>query len=292
MWSQDFTHALNEYVIDEMTTFQFIENDYRDNIRIAEVSKKRAEVSEIRVKAGITTAQEEKQVLVDQNELPKEFLTVDMTPGETLDDTEKPEAIDAAEDQADDQAEEKPAIWGEKEHDGTMIGFFLSDFQNRQIGNEKYHLTLAYMENSDTEKIVQAVNEFAKTELPIVGKINGAATFENANETANVLLFDAPELPEFRERLVENLSKNGIGYSKNHGFVPHITVSYGDISEPVEVPKVDMLFNTITIAMGDNHINLPLTGKTAELIDDNLSEAENMYTKYSLEKELLWNLKQ
>jgi 2'-5' RNA ligase len=291
MWSQDFTHALNEYVLDEMTTFQFVENDYRDNIRIAEVSKKRAEVSEIRVKAGITTPEQEKQVLVDQNELPKEFLTSDMTPGETLDDTEKPETIDA-DNQAEEPVDEKPKTWGEKEHDGTMIGFFLSDFQNKQIGENEYHLTLAYMENTDTEKIVKVVSDFAKTELPIIGKINGSATFKNENETANVLLVDAPELSEFRERLVKLLSENDISYSKNHGFIPHITVSYGNIFEPLEVEKIDMLFNTITIAMGDEHIDIPLTGKVDELIDGNLSEAENMYTKYALKKELLWNLKQ
>ncbi len=290
MWSQDFTHALNEYVIDEMTTFQFVENDYRDNIRVADVSKKRAEVSQIRVKAGITTAQEEKQVLVDQNELPKEFLTTDMTPGETLDDTEKPQAID----ETDDQVDKKPvSVWGAKEeHEGTMIGFFLNDFQKKQIEteNEDSYLTLVYVGKEEND-IVRIVSEFARAELPVVGKINGTATFENGEEKANVLLFDAPGLPEFREKLVETLAENGIEYAQNHGFVPHITLSYGD-TEEIEVPKVDMLFDTITIAFGEDHINIPLTGKADELIDANINDAENMYTKYSLAKELRWNLKQ
>jgi hypothetical protein len=90
-WRQMFPHHMNADVLDDKTTFNFIENDLRDQLRQAEVSKRRGEVSSLRSSAGITTPEQELQVLVDLDELPKQFLPVDHTPGDELSDDEKPE---------------------------------------------------------------------------------------------------------------------------------------------------------------------------------------------------------
>lgn len=89
-WRQEFIHNVNEYLADELTTFMFIENDYRDKERRAGIGKMTADTSAVRIGAGITTAAQELQVLVDEDQLPKEFLPEDVT-GDTLSDTEKPE---------------------------------------------------------------------------------------------------------------------------------------------------------------------------------------------------------
>lgn len=89
-WRQQWTHAVNEFILPEETVFVFVEKDYRDLKMKADVSKARADVSKVRIDAGITTAQQELQVLVDDDELPKEFLEVDATAGESLSDDEKP----------------------------------------------------------------------------------------------------------------------------------------------------------------------------------------------------------
>jgi hypothetical protein len=282
MWAQDFTHAMNEYVFDDMTTFHFVEDDYRDKERNAQVSKLMAEVGKLRVDAGITTAAEEKQVLVDKNELPKEFLSDDMTPGETLDDTEKPDVETEDEPEAETDT---PNVWGAKEHTGVMVGFFLSEFQAGQLGKtvqDNLHLTLAMLPNADG--VFDKLTAFAKTHLPIVGKTNGTATFQN-DTIANVLLFDAPELAEFRQDLVEALGVK----DTEHGYIPHITLSYGAQPE-LPVPNTDLMFNEITLAVGDDRITLPLTG-TGAVMDDALVLAETNYAKYAIAKELQWNLK-
>jgi hypothetical protein len=89
-WRQEFIHNVNEYLADELTTFMFIENDYRDKERKAAINKMVSDASAVRIGAGITNQGQELQVLVDLNELPKEFLPEDVT-GDTLTDTEKPE---------------------------------------------------------------------------------------------------------------------------------------------------------------------------------------------------------
>lgn len=97
-WRQDFTHALNTFVLDDKTTFAFTERDFRDQKQKAEVQQARATVSKTRIDAGITSAAQELQILVDTDDLPKEFIPQDLTPGETVSDTDKPE-------QTDDQVE-------------------------------------------------------------------------------------------------------------------------------------------------------------------------------------------
>jgi len=116
-WRQEFTHYVNEYLLDELTSFAFIEKDYRDMERQAQISKARAEVSKLRIEAGITQPAQEMQVLVDLDELPKEFMPADAT-GDSLSDTEKPEQ-EAAE-QAAGQDEEMPEEAPEEQAEPTQ----------------------------------------------------------------------------------------------------------------------------------------------------------------------------
>lgn len=103
-WQQSFTHMINEYVADELTSFMFVEKDYRDIERRAGINKQLSDAAKVRIDAGITTPEQEMQVLVDADELPKEFLPEDTT-GDVLSDTEKPEQ-EAAEQEQGMEAEE------------------------------------------------------------------------------------------------------------------------------------------------------------------------------------------
>ena len=89
-WKKLLPSELNLKVFDDLTTMAFIERDYRDQERQAGVSKMRADVSKVRIDAGITTADQERQIQVDWDELPQEFISNDVT-GETLSDEEKPD---------------------------------------------------------------------------------------------------------------------------------------------------------------------------------------------------------
>lgn len=87
---QQFAHGLSTWVLPDMTTFTFIEKDWRDkNLTSDHNTKTEAYVSDS-IASGIITVAQGLQVLVDENVYPKEFLPVDTTPDTTLTDDEKP----------------------------------------------------------------------------------------------------------------------------------------------------------------------------------------------------------
>jgi hypothetical protein len=100
VWKQQWIHQNNEKVLPLVTTFSFIEKDFTDMKKKADVSKARAEVSKLRIDAAITTPAQELQVMVDDDELPREFLAIDLTDSENLSDSEKPVSENAEEAQA------------------------------------------------------------------------------------------------------------------------------------------------------------------------------------------------
>ena len=92
-WRKQFTHSWNEWVTPPSVTFSFYDKDLRDQEQRATISKLRTDTVGILVDKGVITTQQAVQILVDQEELPKEFLSVDATPDETLSDEEKPLGI-------------------------------------------------------------------------------------------------------------------------------------------------------------------------------------------------------
>lgn len=93
-WKPQFIHQINEFVLAVATTFSFYDKDWRDLKAKADLSLALANVANTRIGAGITTQDEEKQILVDMDELPKEFIQEDKTTAETLSDTEKPQTVE------------------------------------------------------------------------------------------------------------------------------------------------------------------------------------------------------
>ncbi len=89
-WRQEFTHDFNEWIVPDLTTMFFVERDFRDQQRKAEVTQKRAEAVKTMVESGAITKEQGTQLLVDWEELPKAFISEDVTPEETVTDMEKP----------------------------------------------------------------------------------------------------------------------------------------------------------------------------------------------------------
>lgn len=90
-WDKKFSYAVNYHCLDDRTTFYFMENDLRDqkaraDILVAEVTA----LDKLVANGGMTPVQE-MNYLVDNEEMPKEFLPSDVTPDEDLTDTEKPQ---------------------------------------------------------------------------------------------------------------------------------------------------------------------------------------------------------
>lgn len=88
---QQFIHAVNTWVLPDMTTMVFVEKDWRDKKLNAEYNKEVEAYTSDAVKNNIITAAQGLQALVDENVYPDEFLPQDITPDTTLADDEKPE---------------------------------------------------------------------------------------------------------------------------------------------------------------------------------------------------------
>lgn len=166
----------------------------------------------------------------------------------------------------------------EKTHTGVMTGFFLPREVSEQIALkngeavEDLHLTVAFhgdkteLPEGSQEKMKNALLEFAKTAPVIKGKINGLGRFnpsENSGDKSVLFaIFDAPELPQFRQDLINKLQEAGIPTKKDHGFVPHITLAYFD--KDFDLPNQnlnshEMTFDKLTIAFGDQREEIQLS---------------------------------
>jgi hypothetical protein len=91
-WQQQWTHQLNEKVLDDYTTFIFIERDYRDMKLEADVKSARATSIKTLIDSAIITPEQGAQIMADWGEIPREFVPEDLTPGDILTDLEKPES--------------------------------------------------------------------------------------------------------------------------------------------------------------------------------------------------------
>lgn len=138
---------------------------------------------------------------------------------------------------------------------------------------EEMHLTLFYPGEMsklefDQSKLLAACKEFARTHAPLGGMIGGIARFNGGgkqDKTALVALWDCPELPQFRQELVELLHAGGIkevvDSAEEHGFIPHITIAYvpadatlkGDFS----LAPIPLSFDDLTVAWGEEWHHIP-----------------------------------
>lgn len=100
MHRQEHSHLVNEYVLDDRTTFYYNERDYRDEMQKAGVAGARATFTDTLVQNGTITAPEAKQIHADAGDLPREMLQADLTTSETVNDSDKPVDSNPANDNA------------------------------------------------------------------------------------------------------------------------------------------------------------------------------------------------
>jgi 2'-5' RNA ligase len=139
------------------------------------------------------------------------------------------------------------------------------------------HITLAYLGDTSDPDVAgnyfhckQALNEVSRRMPPISGVLNGIGRFhqdEGSGTQALWAAFDSPDLPAWRQELVEALGALSVPVGDNHGFTPHITLAYlpSDAPTPrVELPAGELTFDRLTLCWGDNRQAWPLLGKVIE----------------------------
>lgn len=135
------------------------------------------------------------------------------------------------------------------------------------------HLTLAYLgkaadlDADQRKRLREIVRSFAALHAPLTGRISGSGSFEGDGESAPcVALVDVPGLPEWRERLIDVLKRNGFEPGSVHGFIPHITLKYTTGGEQVAITPQGVAFDAVSVAIAGRRSVYPLRGSnTREL---------------------------
>lgn len=87
---QAFTHAMNALVLDRRVKFLFTERDLDDQLKRADLSSRRIKNIETMVSAQLITPDQGRQLLLDLDELPPEFVPVDQTSTTSVSDADQP----------------------------------------------------------------------------------------------------------------------------------------------------------------------------------------------------------
>lgn len=127
------------------------------------------------------------------------------------------------------------------------------------------HCTLAFLGEIEPDQaegvaaVVQRVaSEFAG---PLEGMIGGLAVFDdNGNGHPSIILPDVDGLAELRHAVCAALDEAGIFRATNHGWTPHLTLSYSE--EPSPPPKWmlgrPLNFDSLSVSVGDVRRDFPL----------------------------------
>lgn len=99
------THIINKYLLPDSVTFAFQERDLREEKQQADIAFVREQTRASMITTGEATAEQARQMAVDSDDMPREFITVDQTEeGASLNDEEKPVTEQVAAQNAQEQA--------------------------------------------------------------------------------------------------------------------------------------------------------------------------------------------
>lgn len=148
----------------------------------------------------------------------------------------------------------KEATYTEPQHAMLYFPVPKDIFKDLPVQPDFPHITLLYLgtvtEQANIIDVQAILQELASIGKPDA-KLNGIARF-NVDENGNpfVLLVDSKKLLEYRVRALE-LAEDG----SEHGFIPHITMSYLEKEQPLPFDMIDQIevpLDWICYAEGEN----------------------------------------
>lgn len=149
----------------------------------------------------------------------------------------------------------KQSIYEEPQHAMLYFPVPKDIFKDLPVQPDFPHITLLYLgtvtEQANIIDVQAILQELASLGKP-AAKLNGIARF-NVDENGNpfVLLVDSKDLLKYRMLAMELAEDGG-----EHGFIPHITMSYLEKEQPMPFDMIDQIevpLNWICYAEGENN---------------------------------------
>jgi len=164
----------------------------------------------------------------------------------------------------------------ESEHQSVMIAWWPEPELAKELAKfgdvpaEEIHLTIAYLGKAETitdeslAKLILMLGEKMQEEEPLSGNVNGAGVFNPSESSDNKkVLFaiaDVAGLDNLRHEVMECVKCCGIEVGSEHGYSPHITLSYGDNPTIPDIPTMPIMLTAVTLSVGDKKLTFPLLG--------------------------------
>jgi len=141
---------------------------------------------------------------------------------------------------------------------------------------ENLHITLFALGKAadlavSPDAILGVLREVAASSQPLVGVLGGIGRFAGQAEDGGDPVFlsvDVPGLNEFRDRVGQALKILGVTWKDNHGYTPHMTLSYTpkDADMPLQrVDAVPVAFNEVGFWVGDDRKNVSMGSQAARV---------------------------
>lgn len=142
------------------------------------------------------------------------------------------------------------------------------------LAADDLHVTLAFLGAGLTDEQIadaEAVVESLAAQWPsLPGQIGGLGMFPTGEDGVPVYApVDVADLAEIRTHLVDQLIAAGVPVATDHGFTPHMTLTYlaaeqvadGDFPSPIPATQAD--FVSLSLVVGDDRTDHPFTGGIA-----------------------------
>ncbi|MFF3151814.1 2'-5' RNA ligase family protein [Streptomyces sp. NPDC057910] len=125
------------------------------------------------------------------------------------------------------------------------------------------HVTVAYLGNTadvDRDGLLKATQALA-ARTPIEASVSGHARFTGGDKDVIVALVDSPALEDLRRDTLDQLATHGIDIPRDHGYTPHMSITYVDPDAESPVGRIDtqpVAFGAISAVYGTERINFPI----------------------------------
>ncbi|WP_433513726.1 2'-5' RNA ligase family protein [Nonomuraea sp. CA-143628] len=140
---------------------------------------------------------------------------------------------------------------------------------------EELHVTLAYLGKDLDEEMLATVADIvsgvAAGVAPLPGRVGGIGAFPPGEDGVPVYVpVDVPGLEVLRQQVVDRLAKAGIAAASDHGYSPHVTLTYlpeGEVVVPEPVPALEVAFGEVSVVRGGELLSALPLGEPAEAAD-------------------------